>query len=298
MGQAVLVAWVWTAAAVFVAACAWRAWRYASAPVHLRWDLYPVAHEPAARRAYGGSHLEEREYWTKPQARSLVGEVTAMLEEILFLRGVWTHNRRVFWGSLPFHWGLYLLIGTSGLLALTALGFRPEWLMVLTRGVAALGGALLLAGALRLLVLRTTDRGLKRYSSPLDRLNLAVFAVLGALSAAIPLGSAGMAPASDAVAAMLRFQAPGAPGLVVAHMLLAGLVLVYLPFTRMVHFFAKYFLYHDVRWDDRPVEAGSDMEKRLQSALQFGVSWSADHVGTGTWAEVATSTPASARKTQ
>ena len=294
MGQAAMVAWIWFAVTVFVIGCAWRAWRYARAPVHLRWDLYPVAHEPAARRAYGGSHLEEREYWTKPQERSLVGEVAAMLEEIVFLRGVWLHNRRVFWGSLPFHWGLYLLIAASGLVALAALGLRPGWLMSITRALAFLGGALVLAGALRLLVLRSADPGLKRYSSPADRLNLALFGALGALSVAIAWGPAGMRDVSLAVGRMLRFQAPGAPALVAAHMALAGLVLVYFPFTRMVHFFAKYFLYHDVRWDDRPLVSGSAMEKRLRASLEFGVTWSADHVGPGrTWAEVATSNPSS-----
>jgi hypothetical protein len=64
-----------------------------------------------------------------------------------------------------------------------------------------------------------------------------------------------------------------------------------------VHFFSKYFTYHQVRWDDRPVEAGSALEKRLQEALTFGVDWSASHVRTGkTWAEVATTLPAEAKE--
>ena len=297
MGDVALVAWVWLALVTFVLGCAWRAWRYASAPEHLRWDLYPVAHEPAARRAYGGSHLEEREHWTKPREKSLVGEVTAMLEEIVFLRGVWRHNRRVFWGSLPFHWGLYLLIGATALLVPAAAGFAPDWLVVFLDALAFAGGALVLAGAGRLLVLRTTDPGLKRYSAPLDRLNLALFAALGALTLAIPWSGEGMSDVSRAVAAAAVFQPSPVPALVAAQMLLAGLIAAYLPFTRMVHFFAKYFLYHDVRWDDRPLEAGSAMERRLRAALDYGVSWSADHVGAGrTWAEVATSNPSSARK--
>ena len=297
MGDAALLAWVWLAVVTFVLGCAWRAWRYASAPEHLRWDLYPVAHEPAARRAYGGSHLEEREHWTKPRETSLVGEATAMLEEIVFLRGVWRHNRRVFWGSLPFHWGLYLLIGVTALLVPAAAGFMPAWLFWILDLLAFAGGALVFAGAVRLLILRTTDPGLKRYSAPLDRVNLALFAALGALSLAIPFSGEGMAEVSRAVAAAAVFDASPVPALVAAHMLLAGLIIGYFPFTRMVHFFAKYFLYHDVRWDDRPLEAGSVMERRLRAALDYGVSWSADHVGPGrTWGEVATSNPPSARK--
>ena len=62
--------------------------------------------------------------------------------------------------------------------------------------------------------------------------------------------------------------------------------------TRMVHFFSKYFTYHEVRWDDRPREAGSALDRRLCEALNFGVHWSAEHVRTGkTWGEVATTLP-------
>jgi nitrate reductase gamma subunit len=297
MGQAVLTAWVWLAAVVFVAGCGWRAWRYAKAPVHLRWDLYPVAHEPRGRRAYGGSHLEEREYWLKPHRRSVAGEVVVTLEEIAFLRGVWRNNRRIFWASLPFHWGLYLLLVTSGLLLLAAIGVEPAWLLRAAGGAALAGGVLLAAGGVRLLILRTIDPALRRYSAPADRLNLAAFATLGALSAAVALGPHGMQPAASAVASTLRFEPAAATTLVAAHMLLAGLILAYLPFTRMVHFFAKYFLYHQVRWDDRPVIPGGSLEKGLRAAMDFGVSWSADHVGPGrTWKDVAAGAPPGRRK--
>ncbi len=42
---------------VFVAATVARAVAYARAPIHLRWELYPVPHEPAARLAHGGSYF-------------------------------------------------------------------------------------------------------------------------------------------------------------------------------------------------------------------------------------------------
>ena len=66
-----LLLWVWFGCTVFVLGCAWRAYRYASAPEHLRWDLYPVAHEP---NTHGGSYLEEKDWWTKPRPTTLVGE--------------------------------------------------------------------------------------------------------------------------------------------------------------------------------------------------------------------------------
>lgn len=297
MGQVLLLVWVWLAAVTFVAGCAWRAWRYARAPIHLRWDLYPVAHEAPVRRAYGGSHLEEREYWSKPPHRSLAGEFAVMFEEALLLRGVWRNNRRVFSGSLPFHWGLYLLVAASTLLAFLAVGLEAAWVLRLARAAAWAGGVLLAGGALRLLVLRSIDPGLRRYSAPTDRLNLAAFATLGALTAIIAATDGGMNEVVRSVRLLLAWRAPAAAPLLAAQMLLSGLILAYLPFTRMVHFFAKYFLYHDVRWDDRPVTPGSAMEKRLRAALDYGVSWSADHVGPGrSWGEVAASNPPDRRK--
>jgi nitrate reductase gamma subunit len=293
-----LVAWVWLSVVVFLAGCAWRAWRYASAPTHLRWDLYPVAHEPASRRAYGGSRLEQPEYWTRTEPRHVASEWTTMLEEIALLRGVWRHNRRVFWGSLPFHWGLYLLIATTGVVALGVVGLGPAWLLTLGQVAGVAGGLSLAVGSLRLFALRATDRGLRTYTTPLDHANLLVFAAVGALSSAAVATPDGLVPVVRAVTALVRVQpAVDAPGVLVAQMALAGLVLLYLPFTRMVHFFAKYFLYHDVRWDDRLVEAGSPMERRLRRALEFGVTWSAPHVGGGrSWRDVAGDVPPQARK--
>ena len=102
-----MLLWVWIGCAVFVLGCAWRAYRYASAPEHLRWDLYPVAHEPSP---HGGSYLEEKDWWTKPREVDRLNEYKEMFLEIVFLKGVWKHNPRLWVFSFPFHFGLYLII--------------------------------------------------------------------------------------------------------------------------------------------------------------------------------------------
>jgi len=131
----------------------------------------------------------------------------------------------------------------------------------------------------------------------LDRLNLALIAILGGLSVAVTIEPGGMAQAAAAVGRMLRLRPPEVSLLLGLQMAVAALFIFYLPFTRMVHFFSKYFMYHQVRWDDRPVQPGSVMEKRLRGALDFGVDWSAEHVRTGTtWAEVVTTLPESDKK--
>lgn len=290
MLETALLTWIWLACAVFAVGCAWRALRYLRAPVHLRWDLYPVAHEP--RRDHGGSHLEEKDWWTKPRRTSPLGEITVMAEEVLLLLGVFRHNRRVWWGSLPFHWGLYLLIAaTAGLLVLSLGAPGAPW-PALVAITGAVGGALLAVGSLVLLHLRVTDPRLRPYSTPLDLVNLLLLFSIGALSAAVAMAPEGMQMASTAVADLIHRRPPHVPPLLASQMALAALFLAYLPATRMIHFFSKYFTYHLVRWDDRPRVAGSAMDRSLQAALHFGVSWSAPHVRTGrTWVDVATHLP-------
>ena len=70
--------------AIFLVAVATRFLMWSRMPMHVRWELYPVAHE-GAKAAYGGSYLEESEWWTKPRHFSLWGELSAMVPEILLL---------------------------------------------------------------------------------------------------------------------------------------------------------------------------------------------------------------------
>ncbi len=110
MVDSMLLALSYVSAVVFLWGIVWRAVKIARLPIHLRWELYPVAHEKG-RASYGGSYLEEPDWWTKPRQSSLVGELKVMIPEILLLAGVWEHNRSHWLRSFPFHFGLYLLTG-------------------------------------------------------------------------------------------------------------------------------------------------------------------------------------------
>jgi len=92
--------------------------RIISMPLHLRWELYPVPHE-RGRARYGGSRMEEVNWWTKQHHPDHLTELGTMLQEILLLKGVWEHNRSLWFGSFALHFGLYLLIGN---LALAVIG--------------------------------------------------------------------------------------------------------------------------------------------------------------------------------
>ena len=105
---------------IFVIGCVRRIWQYASTPVHLRWELYPVPHEAPERVKHGGSYFETGDWWTKPQHSNHIGELRVMIPEILFMKGLWEFNRRLWLPSFLFHFGLYLLIGAIVLVGLGA----------------------------------------------------------------------------------------------------------------------------------------------------------------------------------
>jgi len=66
-----------------------RIYKQITMPLHVRWELYPVKHEAGKKAEYGGSYMEERNWWGKKRERSLFNEIKYMVPEILLLRGLW-----------------------------------------------------------------------------------------------------------------------------------------------------------------------------------------------------------------
>ena len=291
---------------VAVAATVVRAVGYAKAPLHLRWELYPVPHEAPERSAHGGSYFEESNWWTKPSHFNLRGELTAMFAEMLFLKALREFNPRLWWRSFPFHFGLYLLIATVVLLVGTAVAtltvpaMMTGWFGGVVRQLylaMGIGGLVLaLAGAAGLLHRRLTDADLKTYSTAGDLFNLAAFLVaLGVLAAGYLLRPAGAPGVLGIVIGLLTWDTTiTVPGVLAAGLVLTALLAAYIPFTHMSHFVGKYFTYHAVRWDDAANRRGGAIERVLAEYLTYRPTWRAPHVtadGVRTWADIATTNP-------
>ena len=293
----------YAAVSIFVVAVIARAVKIRSLPVHLRWELYPVAHERNA--SYGGSFFEHVDWWKQPREASLLRELRVMIPEIVLLKGVHEHNRALWWRSFPFHFGLYLLAGfvallLAGAVALAAgvavgpgagvIGTGLHWLTV----AAGLGGyALLAIGSLALLLRRLGDPVLRQYSAPADFLNLVLFlAVAGIGLAAWATVDREFAGLRGYVHAVITLHfAGGVPPLVAVQIVLGCALVAYIPLTHMSHFFTKYFLWHDIRWDDEVNVPGSKMEAKIKVLLGQKVSWQAPHIqggGKKTWVDVVT----------
>lgn len=284
--------------AVFVVGFVVRCVTLARLPLHLRWELAPVPHE-SGRRRYGGSYFEEFEWWTRPRGKSRTSELAYMLREILLLKAVWEENRRLWWLSFPLHLGLYLLGGavvmSLAAVALGMVGVAAAGSAVVRAAIAVLAGSgsgLGAVGAAGLLARRVLDAGLADFSPPASLLNLALLVILfatGLLAVARTPYAAGMAAYLHALVTARGAAATGGP--LQAHVAVGLVFLAYLPFSQMMHFVAKYFTYHGVRWDDEPMVTGSRMEREVRSLLAQPVSWAAPHLGADgrkNWVDIAT----------
>jgi nitrate reductase gamma subunit len=299
MSGPVLLAVSYALLLIFVLAFVIRTVGIARLPVHLRWELAPVPKEKGRGR-YGGSYLEEYEWWKKPREESVANELAYMGKEILFLKALWEHNRGLWWFSFPFHWALYLLIGSAGLALVSGvLGLAGADAIAAGLGgtvvpaLAVASYALGLFGTLGLLIRRMAVRDMRVMTTRVAYFNLLLLgAVFGtglwvALSVpAFPgelLGYVGGLLTADAA---LSVPAPLA-----AHVIATSLFLAYLPFSQMMHFVAKYFTYHEVRWQDEPLVPGGKLEKEVLEMLQQPVGWAAPHIGADgvkNWVDIAT----------
>ncbi len=290
--------------AVFLAGSLARVVRHARAPVHLRWELYPVPHEAPERAAHGGSYFERSQWWREARHINRAGEVAATATELLLLKTLWQHNRRLWRVSFAFHFGLYLLIATTllvfavaelALLAPAVSGFvAPLPAVYRITGIA--GCLLVAAGAIGLLWRRIADPQLRNYTTPADFFNLVFFiATVGTLAAGYLLRPAGAGGVQAIARGLLTFDGTvHIPPLFAVGMMLAATLAAYIPQTHMAHFIGKFFTYHAVRWDDTPSQAGSPLEAKVNDCLGYRPTWSAAHVGADgrrSWADIAAGNP-------
>jgi len=284
-------------------------------PMHLRWELYPVAHEGGGRAAYGGSYLEEGDWWKKKREVSLIGELKVMVPEILFLVALKEHNTKLWARSFPFHFGLYLVAmatilmvvgGVAG--ALAPAGVVAPLLRLLGILVPFCGAAGLVLGIIGAVGLyqRRMSRDMRDYTAPADFFNLIFFVIaFGVALLTFLFVDRDFSLVSAFVANLVTFHLVPLGGggtatlLLSASVILLALLSAYIPTTHMSHFVGKYFAFHSIRWKDDPNLPGGAEEKTIEKMLNQPISWSADHIkgdGKKTWLEAATEEPEDKRK--
>jgi nitrate reductase gamma subunit len=278
--------------------------KYFRMPLHLRWELYPLPHEKGSR--YGGSYMEEMDWWTKPRSRNTFKNVLDMLKRYLFF-GEYYRKVKGYWAGLyPWHIGFYLIVLFDGLTMLggillvttsmtiseaTGGGGVVLYYLTLVVGVASFITGII--GSILLLIKRLVDSDLRDYASPINYFNyvffLAVF-VSGLISWAF--FDITLSAYREFWAGIFSFKYAAVDPATYAHIMLFSLFLIYLPFTRSTHYITKILAFFSIRWDDKPNLRGSKIEKKVIKLLNQPVTWSATHIQSGkTWSEIAQGMP-------
>jgi nitrate reductase gamma subunit len=272
---------------IFLLTLIYKIIKFSNSPVHLRWELYPVPKEKG-KSEYGGSILEESEWWTKKKHIDHLGEVKTMAEEIFLLKGVYEKNKELWFGSYPFHFGLYIGITNIIFSAITVIlketgiiDFSVQMtLMYIMYVLLAVGSLTGLVGAIKLLISRIKNNGLRLYSAPAHYFHI-IFIGLIYLSGIIWVATDQLLSFSIMEYFKCLFSAEKVVemsffGYIHIYLILA--FIAYLPSTHMSHFFTKYFTFHKVRWDDEPNSVGSKIEAQVTKLLMQPVTWSATHI--------------------
>ena len=293
----------YVAVLAFLAVAVLRIVGYLKKPQHLRWELYPVAHESPERVEYGGSYLEKVDWWKDPYHSSLIGALKGFLVEALLLKATWEHNRPLWVRTYPFHIGVYLLLGAMGMTVLAAFGMIAgatgfvTFCTAITVICNVLGFAGVLFGAVGLIQRRLCDEGLRKYTTNEHFFNLGLFGGYALLGLVLCLTYSAWDFAlmgNNFIYGMFTFTSMELAPLYVLFLLVGFFMFFWVPYSFLGHLFMKYFTWHDIRWGDEPYCTNPKLQKQLANNLNFPVSWRAPHIkgdGVKTWAEVATSNP-------
>lgn len=273
-----------------------KALKYLKMPTHLRWELYPVIHEETYH--YGGSYFEHLNWWTKVRRKKNVRGLLFLLKEYFILGEYFKKNKGYWYFLYPWHIGFILIITFHMLCffgaVLMALGMTisagsPDILgmlfyyaILLTGVISFIAGAF---GSIGILIKRIGDKDLSLYASPLNYFTYA-FTLVVFLSGLYAWGfiDPTLSEYREFWKGLITLNFINVDHGAVLHIVLFNLFLIYLPFTRSMHYITRFFAFFLIRWDDEPNIRGSELEKRLQKLFEQKITWSAPHIKSGeTW---------------
>jgi nitrate reductase gamma subunit len=143
-------------------------------------------------------------------------------------------------------------------------------------------------GCIGLLAERSFDANRRLYTAPVDYFTLffTLATLLSGLFAWIFFDPAFSADMRFMKSLITLTPMDGMNPATYLNIMLVCLFLIHMPFTSMMHYVAKYFTYHSVRWNDEPNGRRSKMESNVQKLLNRPLSWSAPHIKSGKkWSE-------------
>ena len=276
---------------LFVGLSVYKAYQLAKLPMHGRMDLYPIPKEKGYE--HGGSYYEEVSWWSKPREVSHMAELVEMLKEILFIKTLFENQRPFWWLSYALHLGIYFLMAWTILLVAGAISILNGILVAatspsiwglliyyLTFATGILGLILATLGSGLLIVRRLFDSTLKKYTTPQEYFNLSLIFVTLVTGIFVWGSDLSFQTAREATAKLITFTSFPADPLVTLNVILVGIMLTYIPLSKMSHYVGKYFTFHTVLWDNSPNLKGSAIEQKVKKATAYRptTTWSAPHI--------------------
>lgn len=190
----------------------YRGIRWSKSPQILPWELFPYPETQGAQLKY-------------------------LITEVLTQHALKEYNRRMWVPALIMHYGIYLVV-VWAILALIGLQFAYYV------GIIAVAG--ILVGSVAALLTRLSTE-LKRITAFVEYFNLfflIVLSIMGLTTDFFAVVGREYLVSLITVSPKTDMFTTGS----LATLLLLQLFLIYLPYNRMAHFFAKYFTYHKVKW--------------------------------------------------
>jgi nitrate reductase gamma subunit len=276
LGWLIAGPFLYLAVMVFICGTIYKIIAFAKMPRPFRWDLYPLP-----QRGPAGSKYQKLNFNQHKASFSLARELLEMAEEIFLIKRLFKNNLRLWLGSYPFHAGLYLgvvwiiLLIAAAVFQIDAVAFNS---IIFIAGAATIIPGLI--GSVYLLIRRCFDADLRAMSDAVSFLNLSLMICMFAAAFAAWLAvDNSFFHLRGQVAGLMTFKltTPYHP-LITIELFFFGLFLIYLPFSRMLHFAAKYFFYHNIMWDDEPMKSGGKLEKERLKELAYRLEWAAPHI--------------------
>jgi nitrate reductase gamma subunit len=275
--------------------------KYLKLPIHLRSEVYPVI--PGDRTSKERAYYETLDWWTKSRHRGSLRRIWFLISDYFLLSEYFRRDRSYWLVLYPWHIGFILIITFhilsffGAILESSGISVRPFASSLLGVGMyyASLAAGALsfsagLFGSIGVLVKRMVTRDLRDYATPQNYFTylflLAVF--LSGFTAWITVDPT-FSGYREFWKGLLRFKPIDVEPVTAVHILLFAFLLMYLPFTRSLHYITRLFGFLLIRWDDEPNLRSSPIEGKVEEALNQKLNWGAPHIKPGSaWRDLAT----------
>lgn len=273
--------------------------KFLKLPIHLRSEIYPI---PSLEHSSPGeSRFGDREEPTRFSRPRFLSKISFLLKDY-FLLSEYFHQDKKYWLALySWHLGFIFVITFHILSFLGAVALRMGisiapasqnvlgiCIFYLSLCLGPISFVLGLLGSMGIFALRLTDKKLRDYATPMNYFTYLFLLVVFLSGLCSWYFDPAFSEYREFWKGLITLQPIHVEPAIAIHILLFALLLIYLPFTRSLHYITRLLAFFLIRWDDEPNVRGSAIEKKIEKLLNQKLSWCGQHIETGsTWRDIA-----------